>query len=713
MHAFLRRYGLALLIVLLAAAIRYTLVPFLGYRFAYTLFLVGTYVSGRFLGLGPSLVTLLVGAVPAVLFHMASDGEHFDRPFQAASILYFVLGLVLVALCNSEHRVRRALQREIANRRVTEGELRDSRQQLLLAMEAGRLGSWQVDMHTGKVTWSASMEAVHGVAHGTFGGTLAESMANVHPDDAVRIEQILKDGPESSRMTYRILTPDGQTRWIEGFGQTLRDERGRPTQMVGVCSDITERMEGELALRQAEERFRVLATHAPVGIFQTDAEGRCLFVNEAWCSVAGAKPDEPLDLGWTRFVHPDDQRKVFTIARRSLRHGRSFVTPFRFLHGQSGVRYAVGSASAIHSSTGALRGYVGTVVDVTERQLAEDIVRASEARLQGILDNTTAVIYLKDLEGRYLLVNRRWMELFGMRDSDVAGRTAQELYPKDVAATLLANDRTVIETGEPLEVEETVPQADGLHTYITVKFPIRDAAGRIAAVGGISTDITDRIKALENLEAEQELLRHTILAQDQQRQLVTYEIHDGLVQYATVALMQLESIRDDVTSAMLATQLDNVLSVLRKTVNEGRRIINGLHTPVLDDCGVVAAVQQLIEEEERAHVQVEFVADDNLGRMAPNIEAAVYHVTQEALTNVYKHSRSQKVRVELARRGDRVHLEVRDWGVGFDLPERPRGVHGLRSMNERRRIAGGCCTIASATGSGTQIILDLPYLTNS
>ena len=99
--------------------------------------------------------------------------------------------------------------------------------------------------------------------------------------------------------------------------------------------------------------------------------------------------------------------------------------------------------------------------------------------------------------------------------------------------------------------------------------------------------------------------------------------------------------------------------------------------------------------------------------MAPSIELALYHITQEALTNVYKHSQSDKVRIELSRRDDKVHLEVRDWGVGFAPPGSSKGIHGLRGMTERARIAGGKCTIQNASGKGTKVIVDLPYLSRN
>jgi signal transduction histidine kinase len=210
--------------------------------------------------------------------------------------------------------------------------------------------------------------------------------------------------------------------------------------------------------------------------------------------------------------------------------------------------------------------------------------------------------------------------------------------------------------------------------------------------------------------AEQELLRHTIEFQDHERQLIAYEIHDGLVQYAAGALMQLEALQDHAPSKAVAEQIEPVMGILQKAVAEGRRLINGIRTPVLDDWGVVAAVEQLIEEEDRAHVQIEFVKNEALGRMPPSIEEALYRITQEALTNIRKHSDTKKIRVELARQGDRVRLEVRDWGVGFVPTNGSTAVHGLRGIRNRARIAGGQCKIESTPGKGTQIVVELPYV---
>ena len=125
-------------------------------------------------------------------------------------------------------------------------------------------------------------------------------------------------------------------------------------------------------------------------------------------------------------------------------------------------------------------------------RVVEVELATSEVRLQSIVDNTTAVIYLKDLEGHYFTINRQYEKLFHVTRHEILGRTDYEIFPEAVADVFRENDNKVIAAKEPIEFEEVVPHDDGLHTYISIKFPLRDTAGTIYAVCGISTDITER-----------------------------------------------------------------------------------------------------------------------------------------------------------------------------------------------------------------------------
>jgi PAS domain S-box-containing protein len=127
-----------------------------------------------------------------------------------------------------------------------------------------------------------------------------------------------------------------------------------------------------------------------------------------------------------------------------------------------------------------------------ERKRAELACIESEKRLQAILDNSATIIFMKDLQGRYVLVNHRFEELFGVSKQEVVGRTDFDVFTPEMAENFRANDRKVIEAGEPLAIEEQAPHADGIHTYLSIKFPFEGLDGKPAGVAGIATDITGR-----------------------------------------------------------------------------------------------------------------------------------------------------------------------------------------------------------------------------
>jgi PAS domain S-box-containing protein len=164
------------------------------------------------------------------------------------------------------------------------------------------------------------------------------------------------------------------------------------------------------------------------------------------------------------------------------------------------------------------------------RRKAEEARRLDEERFHGIIDNSPAVIYLKDVEGKYLLINRRHERLFGLLNSQVAGKTAFDLFPESIAQQLRANDLAVATADAPIESEEVVPQADGLHTYISVKFPLRNGAGKVYAIAGISTDITERKRTEMALQEARERLakaNHELEARVEER---TASLRQALLQ---------------------------------------------------------------------------------------------------------------------------------------------------------------------------------------
>jgi PAS domain S-box-containing protein len=139
-----------------------------------------------------------------------------------------------------------------------------------------------------------------------------------------------------------------------------------------------------------------------------------------------------------------------------------------------------------------------------------ETVRGKEEQLQSIIDNTTAVIYLKDEDGRYLLINRQFERLFHIDRHEVIGKTDYDLFPRYMADAFRSNDRRTLKGGTALELEEVAPHDDGPHTYISLKFPVLDAAGASYGVCGISTDITTRKGTEAALKEGQDRVRRIL-----------------------------------------------------------------------------------------------------------------------------------------------------------------------------------------------------------
>ncbi len=195
--------------------------------------------------------------------------------------------------------------------------------------------------------------------------------------------------------------------------------------------------------------------------------------------------------------------------------------------------------------------------------------------------------------------------------------------------------------------------------------------------------------------------------------MIAYEIHDGLAQQLTAAIMQFEAYqaRADDRRKDAADAYEAGMKLLQQAHDEARSLISGLRPPVLDEFGVIQAVAHLVHEMARQKgPRIEYRNMVGFDRLAPALENAVYRICQEALTNAARHSRTKKVRLSLVQIRDRIRIEIRDWGIGFDTQAAARGRFGLEGIRQRARILGGKCKIASKTGKGSRVLVELPMV---
>jgi len=222
-----------------------------------------------------------------------------------------------------------------------------------------------------------------------------------------------------------------------------------------------------------------------------------------------------------------------------------------------------------------------------------------------------------------------------------------------------------------------------------------------AEVGALAAAFDDMLDRLEG--ERRDSARRALGAQEDERRRIARELHDEVGQSLTAAVLWIARVKADVPPAP-ARQLEEIGNAVRATLEEVRALAANLRPEALDELGLPAALRQLAIEAERAGLVVERSVDQDI-RLSPEQEVVVYRIAQEALANVMRHARAQRVELRLERVDDGARLQVADDGVGAEGMQQGSGVRGMR---ERALLAGGSLAVQSRRGAGTAVTLELP-----
>ena len=289
--------------------------------------------------------------------------------------------------------------------------------------------------------------------------------------------------------------------------------------------EIAERRRAETDVRESESRVRAVLDSALDGVIVMNAEGRITEWNAQAEVIFGWSREEALGRELAETIIPERYREAHSWGVRHFKpSGRGPL--LHRLNGLAAMRRD-GSEFPVGIRVNCVKGaktttYCGFITDLTERKRVQEVARSTQVLLQAIIDNVTAIVYVKDVEGRYLMINRRFEELFHFTRESIVGKTDYDVFPKDAADAFRAVDERVRLGGTEMQTEESAPHDDGPHTYLSVKCPLQDSSGQLYAICGISTDITER-KQSERKQRQQlsqlELLNRITRAIEQRQDL--------------------------------------------------------------------------------------------------------------------------------------------------------------------------------------------------
>jgi two-component system cell cycle sensor histidine kinase/response regulator CckA len=442
--------------------------------------------------------------------------------------------------------------RDVTERRRALKEIQSSQERLGLAMDAGRMGAWDWDIRTGKVTWSANLERIHGMEPGSFGCGFEDFAKSVHPDDRERVLSAMKAAADDGGpygVEYRILQPRGGMAWLEAKGRLILDERGEPFSLVGVCVDITARKLADEELRQrlaqqnAVARLGALAlsTRDVSKLFQTAAEVVAHELHVEFASVLEAVADGSLirraKWGWPDHM-PDvvrgsrNSQPGYTLLASAPVVMENFDAEQRFQHSPELAELGVASGISVvipgeDRAFGVLAAYatrrraftaedtqfVQAVANITANAVRRQREEEARARLAAVLESSEDAIISHNLDGIVETWNRGAEQVYGYQGAEMIGRSISVLLPADRLPEEVAL-LEIVRRGEGVQAFETVRvRKDGapIHVSLTIS-PIRDLAGKVIAGSHSGRDISERKRVEENLQQTQKLESLGILA---------------------------------------------------------------------------------------------------------------------------------------------------------------------------------------------------------
>jgi PAS domain S-box-containing protein len=481
------------------------------------------------------------------------------------------------------------------------------------------------------------------------------------------------------------------------------DSQHKP-QTPGNEAETNRRHRAEERPQYSEDVFRLLVESVKdYAIFVLDRNGNISTWNPGAERIKGYTADEIIGKHFSVFYPPEVVAKGWPEHELEVAASEGRFEDEGWRVRKDGSRFWANVViTALRERDGSLRGFAKVTRDLSRRRRAEEVLRETEERYRLLVEGVKDyAIFLLDPTGHVVTWNAGAERINGYTATEIIGQHFSTFYPEEaIRKNWPTRELEMAAQAGQFEDENWRVRKDGSRFWSNVLITaLRDSSGKLYGFSKVTRDITERRELEERLRA---LSRRLLRVQDQERRRIARELHESLSQELSAMKMMLES-------TLLQPSLDpTIKDGLEEALQLGDRVLQGvrslsylLHPPLLDDAGLVPALQWYVEGiSKRSNIKVNLeILPPKFPRLASEVETSIFRIVQEALTNVYRHSGSKTADVVLEHTADRANIRIRDYGKGT-LPDIQRkrsaavGV-GIGGMRERTRQCGGDLSISS------------------
>jgi len=551
----------------------------------------------------------------------------------------------------------------------------------------------------------------------------------IHPDDRQHHQQVLDEALQGSRLfdvEFRFVRPDGNIRFVHIRDEIVRDESGKPILMFGAVQDVTERRRAEEAVRRSEEHLRLVIDTIPTMAWTVRPDGVVDFFNQRWLDYAGLSLEEYVN-DPTGPIHPEDIPRVMEKWLAQMALGEGYEDEMRLRRADGTYRWFLVRTEPLRDEQGNIVKWYGSSVDIEDRKQAEEALRKSERVLREAESLGHTGSWEHDLvTGEIFNTGENLRLFFGDDRSKGASFEdyTQAIHPDDREFVMRRHAQLLAEVC-PRDIEYRVVWPDGnVHVLFGRATVVRDELGQAIRTYGTNLDITERKQAEKQLKATSEQLRALSeslrKAKEEEGIRIARELHDELGSTLTSlkwSLLGLDQVKSN-TSQTVSNEKEKIaemVGLVDSTINTVRRISSELRPGVLDDLGLVSAIEWHVHQfEHNTGIVCHFESNAEDLDLDREQATTVFRIFQEAMTNILRHAEATKVNILTEEEEGEFVLEVKDNGRGITEGEKlgTRSL-GLLGMRERAHSLGGTVEISGVAGKGTVLTVRLPINTTS
>ena len=567
-----------------------------------------------------------------------------------------------------------------------------------LAVEAGRIGTWDLNLQTEECLISPEMAELMGFSSDQTTVPGAQWQESIVPEDRTLMSSALAPSIASDTpfdLEFRIALKDGTQRWLYSRGAVSRDASGKALRMYGASIDVTERKQADEKLRESEERLRRAIEIETVGVIFFKTDGSITNANDAFLRMSGYSREDLAEglVRWDEMTPPEWMPHSLKAIKEFESTGRTIPYEKEFVRKDGSRWWALFAARRLDEEEG-----VEFIIDITQSKRAEEELRKSGERITNILESITDAFVAVDRQWRFTYINERALTTLQRTREELLGKNMWEEFPEAVGLPAYREYHRAMTSGNSVHFEEFNPWLD-----IWVEINAYPSEGGLAIY---FRDITER----KRREEERDRLRARDIearTQKEERRRIARDLHDVVLQDLVGVLQSLRLTYLQSKGSELGLDLEEELEALGRATLGLRQAVHDLRGE--NERPFVKSVESLVELNRRLapDCNIGLVVEEGFPNELPReVGGELLRVIREALTNARHHSGAKSVAVTLKLEGSDLVAEISDDGQGFALEGTP-GV-GLSSMQERAAIVDGRLEIESEVGQGTSVRLRVP-----